>query len=142
MSCRLNPSSVDSANVWLLPSPIYLSLHILRFIHGLLICFNRDFLSICFPSISWLSTTSEFSLLYTTSLFALCFVIPIPSCGEQTPTYIHMPVGKNTPDTTHNLLWHLFQIHVAPQAIGTVHYLPLLLVTFFFRHYYGGRGCR
>ena len=47
-----------------------------------------------------------------------------------------MPVRKTTPDKTHNFQWHMFQIHVAPQPLGTVHYLPLLLLTSFLRNYY------
>ena len=40
-----------------------------------------------------------------------------------------MPVRKTTPDKTHiNFQWHMFQVHVAPQPLGTVHYLPLLLL--------------
>ena len=52
-----------------------------------------------------------------------------------------MPVRKTIPDKTHNNLQrHMFHIHVALQSLGTVHYLPLLLVTSFLRNYYGGRG--
>ena len=54
-----------------------------------------------------------------------------------------MPVRKNTLDKTHKFFqWHMFEMYVAPQPHGTVHYLPLLLliVTSFLRNNYGGRG--
>ena len=140
MSCLSNPSP-DSAKVWLLPLPVHLSLHVLRFIHGLFIFFNRGFLSIFSPSIPRLYTTPQFSLLYATSLFAFCFVFPIPLCSAPTPTFTYAR-APTTPDKNHNLQWHMFQIHVPPRPLSTVHDLPLLSVTSFWRNYYGGQGRR
>ena len=54
----------------------------------------------------------------------------------------HITVRKTTPDKTHNFQCHTSQLHVAPQPLGTVHYLPLFSVTSFMRNYYGGRGRR
>ena len=53
-----------------------------------------------------------------------------------------MPVRGTTPDKTHMFQWRMFQIHGAPQALGTVHYLTLLFVTSFSRNYHAGRGRR
>ena len=58
-------------------------------------------------------------------------------------TFLHIWLCAKSlpPDKTHNSFqWHMFRIHVAPQALGTVHYLSLLLVTSFLHNYCGGRG--
>ena len=136
MSCRPNPAP-DSTKVWLLSLPIDLSLHIFGFIHGLFICFKRGFLSIFFPSIYRLSTTPQFSLLYTTSLLAFCFVFPIPLCSPPTPTLKCLraiPLPTKSKFFNGTCLKHI----VAPEPLGKAHYLPLLLVTSFLRNYYGG----
>ena len=51
--------------------------------------FNRGFLSMFFPSISRLSTTPHFSLLYTTSFLAFRFVFSIPLCSAPTPSFTY-----------------------------------------------------
>ena len=139
MSCRPNPSP-DSAKVWLLlPMPMDLSLHTLRFIHGIFIFFNRRFLSIFFPSIPRRSTTPQFCLLYATSLFAFCsFFQFLYAVQQHLPS--HMPVRKAIPDKTHNFQWHMFQLHVAPRPLVTV--LLHLLAMSFSRNYCGWRGRR
>ena len=88
MSCRPNRSP-DSAKVWLLHLPNDLSLHILRFIHGLLFS-TAVYFPFFSPSISSLSTTPQFSvLLHTTSLFAFCFFFPIYLCSAPTSTFTY-----------------------------------------------------
>ena len=106
--------------------------------------FNRCFLSIsfsvCFSPIH--NTTASY--LYYTQRPYLCFVSSfhlLYAVHQYLPS--RMPVRKTTPDKTHNIFqWHMFQIHVALQPLGTVDYLPLLLVTSLSRNYYGGRGRR
>ena len=131
--------------------PIELSLHkFRRLILGLLIFFNLGFLSIFLPStsISRLSTTPHFSLLYTTSLFAFCFVFPIPLYAVHQHLPSHMPVRKTTPDKTHNLQWQMFHvIHVAPQPLGagplpSPYLSHVLFAQLFNTRYYGRRGRR
>ena len=89
MSCRPNPCP-DSAKVWLLLLPFDLSLHTLRFIHGLLFFFNRGFLSISFPSISRLSTTPK-PVLPTIHNPLICVLFRLSiSSMLCTHTYLHI----------------------------------------------------
>ena len=79
---------------------------------------------------SRLSTTPH-SSPYHTQPPSLCFVSSfrfLYAVHQHRPLHI-MPVRKTTPDKTHYFQWPMFQIHVAPQPLGTVHYLPLLVVT-------------
>ena len=86
---------------------------------------------------------SQFCLLYTTSYlrFVSCFHF-VYAVDQHLPSHTYVSVCKTTPDKTHNFQWHMFQIHAAPQIVGTVHYLRLFFVTSFLRNYYGGRGRR
>ena len=110
MSCRPNPS-LDSAKVWLLPLPIELSLHILRFVYGLFLFqprFSFHFLSVHFSPIH---NTTVLPTIYTQPpyfRFVSSFQFLYYTVHQHLLTYLHMPVRKTTPDKTHNSQWHMY----------------------------------
>ena len=115
MSCRPNPSP-DSAKVWLLPLPFDLFLHTKyisfypRFIYVFRPRFSFLFLRVYFSHIH--NTTASFSysqffLLFTTSLFAFCFVSPFPLCSAPTPTFTYTCARNHSRQTNNNSQWHI-----------------------------------
>ena len=102
--------------------------------------FNRGF----FSSFSrlYLAYPQRHSFPYCLHPSYLCFFFRLSNssikCGN---TYLHTCLCAKPLLTKPANQRYMFQIHIAPQPLGTAHYPLLFLVTSFLRNYYGGRGC-
>ena len=139
-------SSVPTRCAWVL------RLFSVNFGPSVLETFQRDFgdyefvasyAEIFSPCVCFLPAPSRaVSTWYQPNNASCCCQSKLRTFMQGTNTYLYICLCAKPLTTKPTIVngMYMFQIHVAPQPLGTVHYLPFLLVTSFSRNYYGGRG--